>query len=113
MIVSYSRLQQGPIDPAEEIANVEVALGRLKAYIYPNNRPAIQLTSPSRLRSNSSSLAAGTRVSARLSKAEAEESAPSSDLSAPSIQVQGGLYAGPTSAALHLRNTVSFHHIMH
>ncbi|KAF8914142.1 fungal-specific transcription factor domain-containing protein [Gymnopilus junonius] len=81
------------IDPAQEIARLRHSINLLEAYVFPNQRNA----PPNRRPSDAPPYTVKKEV--------VDHDVPAKDATAPGIlgsQVQGGLYAGPTSAATHL-----------
>ncbi|KAF9482002.1 hypothetical protein BDN70DRAFT_854145 [Pholiota conissans] len=93
------------IDPAQEIAQMRRSISLLEAYVFPNQRSAI----PPRRASDAASF-----TSSVVPKKEYVDPDVHSEKSqaAPGMlgsHVQGGLYAGPTSAATHLLMSNSSH----
>lgn len=89
MIYSYTR-----IDPAQEIARLRHSISLLEAYVFPDRR------------SHVGQARRGSEASNLVPKKEAIDSdVNDKNSAAPGMlasQMQGGLYAGPTSAATHL-----------
>ena len=88
-IASFTR-----IDPAQEIARLRHSISLLEAYVFPNQRNTV----PQRRASD-----AATFIVPKKEFVEADVS--EKGAAAPGVlgsHVQGGLYAGPTSAATHL-----------
>ncbi|KAJ7162629.1 fungal-specific transcription factor domain-containing protein [Mycena crocata] len=83
------------IDPAQEIARLRHSISLLEAYVFPSQRPY-------------AGARRGSEASAVVPKKEAIDPDISEKLHPPAVpgmlgsQSQGGLYAGPTSAATHL-----------
>ncbi|PPQ79557.1 hypothetical protein CVT25_003439 [Psilocybe cyanescens] len=82
------------IDPAQEIARLRHSISLLEAYVFPNQRSAV----PQRRPSDAQALVVPKKETIESDVAEKGSAAPGMLGS----QVQGGLYAGPTSAATHL-----------
>lgn len=86
MARSYSR-----VDPAQEIARLRHSISLLESYIFPNQR------------NNVANLHQKSSITLKKELVEPDVSEKGS--SAPGMlttQVQGGMYAGPTGAAVHL-----------
>lgn len=86
---SYAR-----IDPAQEIARLRHSISLLEAYVFPAQRTQAAVQ---RRTTDSASLISPKKENVE-PNAEGKGAAPGMLGS----QVQGGLYAGPTSAATHL-----------
>lgn len=82
------------IDPAQEIARLRHSISLLEAYI----QPTLRSTVPQRRNSDAASILAPKKEYIDLDVGP-DKAAPPGMLGS---QVQGGLYAGPTSAATHL-----------
>lgn len=85
---SYAR-----IDPAQEIARIRQSVSFLESYIFPHQR---NITTPRR----ASDAALITPKKEPIEPDVSDKSAPAPGMLG--TQQQGGLYAGPTSAATHL-----------
>ena len=83
------------IDPAQEIARMRHSISLLEAYVFPNQRPSV----PHRRTSDAASLNVVPK------KEYIDLDVHGEKTHAPGMlgtHTQGGLYAGPTSAATHL-----------
>lgn len=83
------------IDPAQEIARLRHSISLLEAYVFPNQRPSV----PHRRTSDAASLNVIPK------KEYIDLDVHGEKTHAPGMlgtHTQGGLYAGPTSAATHL-----------
>lgn len=83
------------IDPAQEIARVRHSISLLEAYVFPSQRNHLV---PHRRASDASSLIVPKKEVVDFDVNEKTSTAPG----VLGSHVQGGLYAGPTSAATHL-----------
>ena len=88
-LISFAR-----IDPAQEIARLRHSISLLEAYVFPNQRSPISL----RRSSDASAFLVPKQETVDPDINDKGSTAPGMLGS----QVQGGLYAGPTSAATHL-----------
>ncbi|KAJ4472068.1 fungal-specific transcription factor domain-containing protein [Lentinula aciculospora] len=89
------------IDPAAEIARVRHSITMLESYVFPHQRAAASLAPASTHRRNETIIPKKEPVDSDVN----DKSSQSGATTAPGMlgsRVQGGLYAGPTSAALHL-----------
>ncbi|KJA24617.1 hypothetical protein HYPSUDRAFT_38685 [Hypholoma sublateritium FD-334 SS-4] len=94
--------QYARIDPAQEIARLRHSISLLEAYVFPNQRPSV----PHRRTSDAASLNVVPKKEFIDLDVQGEKT------HAPGMlgtHTQGGLYAGPTSAATHLLMTHSSH----
>ncbi|KAH9482451.1 Fusarisetin A cluster transcription factor fsa6 [Psilocybe cubensis] len=82
------------IDPAQEIARLRHSISLLEAYVFPNQRS----NAPQRRPSDAHALVVPKKETVEADVTEKSASA----IGMLGSQVQGGLYAGPTSAATHL-----------
>ena len=89
ILISFAR-----IDPAQEIARLRHSISLLEAYVFPNQRNPVSL----RRASDTSAFLVPKQETVDPDINDKGSTAPGMLGS----QVQGGLYAGPTSAATHL-----------
>lgn len=93
---SYAR-----IDPAAEIARLRHSITMLESYVFPHQRAAASHTPSSTHRRSEIIVPKKEPVDSDVN----DKSSQTGATTAPGMlgsKVQGGLYAGPTSAALHL-----------
>lgn len=88
-LISFAR-----IDPAQEIARLRHSISLLEAYVFPNQRSPVSLRRPS----DTSAFLVPKQETVDPDINDKGSAAPGMLGS----HVQGGLYAGPTSAATHL-----------
>ena len=95
-LISYTR-----IDPAQEFSRLRHSISLLEAYVFPSQRNSV----PLRRSSDASAFLVPKQEALDPDINDKGSTAPGMLGS----QVQGGLYAGPTSAATHLLMVSSLH----
>ncbi|KAF9076624.1 fungal-specific transcription factor domain-containing protein [Rhodocollybia butyracea] len=94
------------IDPAAEIARLRHSITMLESYVFPHQRGSAALAAPSNRRPSESIVPKKEPVDPDVN----EKASNSGATTAPGMlgsRGQGGLYAGPTSTALHLLSNES------
>lgn len=90
LLTSYTR-----VDPAQEIARLRHSISLLESHLFPNQRNNVSV--PQRRASDAAFIVPKKEL--------IDQDVGEKNGAAPGMlgsQVQGGLYAGPTSAAMHL-----------